>query len=152
MSEAIERFWSELPDNPEWDGPCPPPEFDQFAPPRTPIEVHCLHCGLRYDSRLVAWGRKNGMQIAGGIMDPCLWWCPSPACDGGSFGHDIYPIGILGGNDAEPLTLETVAAWKAHVASVGKPKRGKEKYDAFLKRDAAHCDWLADRIARLSSP
>lgn len=84
------KFWSELPPNPRWKTPCPPPEFDMFAPPKRPVPVHCWHCGKRYRSDKMAWGRKVGM-IAGISEDEPLWWCPTPKCDGAGFRHDIWP-------------------------------------------------------------
>lgn len=149
LADVIEPFWSELPVY-TWKGqPCPPPQFNQFSPPEKPITVHCLHCGLKYDSRLIAWGRKAGMEMAGDVFDPAIWWCPTPVCDGGGFHHDIYEIGKFGGRNAKPLTPEAVAKWQDQVKNRGCPKTGKAKYAEFLRRDAIHNEWLLARMASI---
>jgi hypothetical protein len=146
---AIRLFWSVLPDNPDFNTPCRPPEFDNFSPPKRPLQVHCLHCGLRYSSRLIAWGRKVGMQIAGGAMDPALWWCPTPGCDGGGYQHDIFPLSKMGGKGSKPLTRQLIADWETYKASL--PTRSKKR-KRVLSLDALHCAWLIEALADEGQP
>ncbi len=61
-------------------------DSDPFHPPKTPVEVHCLHCGREYESYLIYWEEretKDGMRG--------FWCCPTPGCDGLGFGFDIFP-------------------------------------------------------------
>ncbi len=69
------------------DGPGVDRESDPFGPPKTSVEVGCLHCGKTYESYLIEWreetsadGRRRG-----------FWCCPTPGCGGIGFGCDIFP-------------------------------------------------------------
>jgi hypothetical protein len=62
-------------------------EFDGFPPPDEPINVACLHCGREYrsDTMIPPDGPRTPIMQAG------FWWCPTPDCDAGGFGIDIFP-------------------------------------------------------------
>lgn len=60
---------------------------DTFAPPDPPRECECWHCGQRFMSSDMQWGRKEGMWSATPI-----WWCPTPLCSGAGFGFDVHPV------------------------------------------------------------
>jgi hypothetical protein len=54
---------------------------DQFAPPPTPVDVWCIHCGSEYRSDAMFednWG---------------FWRCGIPGCDGRGFGFDVWRVG-----------------------------------------------------------
>jgi hypothetical protein len=60
---------------------------DPFAPPRTPCEVQCVHCGESFESWRIEWRELHD--------DPNLkgaWCCPTAGCDGIGFGFDIFPV------------------------------------------------------------
>lgn len=63
----------------------PAPDFkDPFAPkPKSKRLVQCLHCGERYEERLVAWREAEG---------DWLWRCRTIGCDGAGVGFDILPV------------------------------------------------------------
>ena len=56
-----------------------------FAPPATPVEVHCLHCERTFDSSLIEL--RDG---AGPDGEPA-WCCPTPGCDAAGFCFDLWP-------------------------------------------------------------
>jgi hypothetical protein len=63
------------------------PSGDPFGPPKTNVEVQCLHCGEQYDSYRIEWRVKtdaDGKQHG-------FWCCPTPGCGGMGFGFDILP-------------------------------------------------------------
>jgi hypothetical protein len=60
---------------------------DLMAPPRSPIEVLCIHCGQTFDSARIEWREhQHGNRRRG------FWCCPMPDCDGMGFGFDIWPV------------------------------------------------------------
>ena len=61
-------------------------QSDQFRPPTQPVDASCRHCGVSFRSDAMIWGAKEGCRSVGPI-----WWCPTPLCDGGGFGFDIFP-------------------------------------------------------------
>src|SRR5688500_11269255 len=63
------------------------PSHDPFAPPKTPCEVQCVHCGESYESWHIEWRDDATLSSAGGA-----WCCPTPGCDGIGFGFDIFPV------------------------------------------------------------
>ena len=74
-----------------------PAKEPHFAPPATPVRVHCWHCGgkylsdkmrLEYRPRMQAVGVENLGQ--GFVALEPLWWCKNDTCDGAGFGHDIH--------------------------------------------------------------
>lgn len=63
------------------------PEADCFKPPAAPVEVECLHCGMRYTSDLIEWRVETAPD--GDLHG--FWCCPTPGCGGCGFGFDILP-------------------------------------------------------------
>lgn len=63
------------------------PSHDPFAPPKTPCEVQCVHCGESYESWHIEWRADPTDKLLGGT-----WCCPTPGCDGVGFGFDIFPV------------------------------------------------------------
>lgn len=60
---------------------------DGFGPPKQSIEVECLHCGHKYQSREMKFEVRHG-------YGP-IWYCKMPQCDGAGFGWDIFPSNEL---------------------------------------------------------
>jgi hypothetical protein len=50
--------------------------------------VYCMHCGKEYISSQMAPpdGPRTPSMLAG------FWWCPTPGCDAGGFGLDVFPV------------------------------------------------------------
>jgi hypothetical protein len=67
--------------------PSPDSSHDPFAPPKTPCEVQCVHCGESYESWHIEWRDEPDAAVTGGA-----WCCPTPGCDGVGFGFDIFPV------------------------------------------------------------
>jgi hypothetical protein len=67
---------------------------DPFCPPAEPVQVECIHCGMRYTSDQIVW-IKSG--------DQGFWRCPVEGCDGAGFGFDIFPVDdpIISGRDED---------------------------------------------------
>ena len=70
-----------------------------FAPPETPVKIHCWHCGGKYQSDKMRLGYRPRCQsamvesIGEGIASIApLWWCKNADCDGAGFGHDLHEI------------------------------------------------------------
>jgi hypothetical protein len=61
-------------------------ENDPFRPPPTPTQVHCLHCGMEYESYMIYWEELDTPKGPEGF-----WCCPTAGCDGKGFGFDIFP-------------------------------------------------------------
>ena len=63
---------------------------DPFGPPRTAVEVGCLHCGQVYCSDRIWFDERDG-----GPPGPegrrGFWACPVAGCDGIGFAFDIWP-------------------------------------------------------------
>lgn len=66
----------------------PSDHSDPFAPPQTPCEVQCIHCGESYESWRIEW--READSSASGREG--FWCCPTPGCDGVGFGFDIFPV------------------------------------------------------------
>jgi hypothetical protein len=70
-----------------WDANDARRKDDQFAPPETPCECHCLHCGRVFMS--------DGIWFQKVVNDPSgfdgFWKCPTPNCGGAGFTFDIFP-------------------------------------------------------------
>ncbi len=56
------------------------PSPDPFAPPRTPVQVRCIHCETEYRSDAMVQG------------DDGLWRCGMPGCDGRGFEFDVWRV------------------------------------------------------------
>lgn len=76
-----------------------PSKGDDFAPPKTPVQVECLHCGEKYSSSEMRLEYRPIMQhptiqafgeIVQGLSP--LWWCKNALCDGAGFGFDIHEV------------------------------------------------------------
>ena len=56
-----------------------------MGPPKTPVEVYCIHCGNIYMSDRIRW------QPDSDCFDDGIWVCPIDGCDGKGFCFDIFP-------------------------------------------------------------
>ena len=63
---------------------------DPLGPPRTPVEVGCLHCGQVYRSDRI-WFDERGDGPAGPGGRRGFWACGTAGCDGIGFAFDIWP-------------------------------------------------------------
>ncbi|MFH5806572.1 hypothetical protein [Alienimonas sp. DA493] len=63
---------------------------DPFGPPRTPVEVGCLHCGQRYRSDRI-WFDEDAAGPPGPDGRRGFWACPTDGCGGIGFTCDIWP-------------------------------------------------------------
>ena len=63
----------------------PAPDFDDmFAPdPESKVLMECLHCGSRFEERLVTWRKRD---------DDWFWCCPMTGCNGKGVGFDIFSV------------------------------------------------------------
>lgn len=65
------------------------PHSVPFAPPKIPVEVHCLHCGNTYMSSEMHFVPRIGEPLHEGDLGD--WVCAAPGCDACGFGFDILP-------------------------------------------------------------
>lgn len=65
------------------------PHSVPFSPPKTPVEVHCLHCGNVYMSSEMRFVPRIGQPMYDGDLGD--WVCAAPGCDACGFGFDILP-------------------------------------------------------------
>ena len=63
------------------------PGADPMAPPQTPCECYCLHCGRVFMSDQMWLQRVKGARD--GFEG--FWMCPTPNCGGAGFAFDIFP-------------------------------------------------------------
>lgn len=72
-----------------------------FPPPDEPIMVYCLHCGKEYMSSEMVFREIPSVPAAASADASAgaattsaggLWFCPTPGCNVGGFGLDVFPV------------------------------------------------------------